>query len=339
MACLLGAAAQSNAQCSVAEAWPEADRLFRDDPRWVGADSAFSVDLGAGRSLWLFGDSWIDPSGQRSRDRGYLVRNSVAIQAGADPASATLEFHWNSAEAPDPGAAFELPGDGWYWPGHGVRLGDRVLLFLNAMRATDADLGFASAGWHALLVDNPDDGFPQWRMRPATLPPVTDTVPYGFAGVLVHEGFVYAFGAPDDDKTQPIHAARWTLDDARNGRLDRVDYLGRLFGGAQSELTIHFDAAIGRFVAIHTIGFGSADLAVRTANEIGGPWSEPVAIYRPPEFGKDGVMIYAGKAHPQLAGAQLVVTYATNSFRFADHFTNPDIYYPRFVRAGDCWRQ
>ena len=28
--------------------WPEADTLFHSDPRWLGADGAFSVNLGGG---------------------------------------------------------------------------------------------------------------------------------------------------------------------------------------------------------------------------------------------------------------------------------------------------
>ena len=47
-------------------------------------------------------------------------------------------------------------------------------------------------------------------------------------------------------------------------------------------------------------------------------------------------MIYAGKAHPQLAGADLVLTYATNTFVFAEHFSDEDIYYPHFVRLNRC---
>ncbi len=332
----LAAALPVCAGCLDAQPWPEADRLFRGDPHWVGGDGAFSVALGGGRTLWLFGDSWIDPSGQRSRDHGHMVRNSAAIQTGTDPATASIEFHWDDTDRSHPGAAFGFDGDGWYWPGHGVRLGDRLLMFLNEMRSTDADLGFASTGWRALLIENPDDDFPQWHTVPVQLPPRVGTVPYGFAGVLVHAGHVYAFGAPDDDKSQPIHAVRWTIDDAHDGRLDRVEFLGRIFGDAQSELTIHFDTASNEFVAVHTVGFGSADLAIRTAAALAGPWSEPVPVYRPPEFGQDDIMIYAGKAHPQLGGAQLVLTYATNSFRFEDQIEHADIYYPRFVRANEC---
>ncbi|MEA2698994.1 MAG: hypothetical protein QOI66_3265, partial [Myxococcales bacterium] len=42
-----------------AAAWPDADALFRRDPRWLGGDAAFSVALGGDRILWLFGDSFI----------------------------------------------------------------------------------------------------------------------------------------------------------------------------------------------------------------------------------------------------------------------------------------
>jgi hypothetical protein len=47
--------------------------------------------------------------------------------------------------------------------------------------------------------------------------------------------------------------------------------------------------------------------------------------------------VYAAKAHPELAGpdpADLVVTYATNSFEFADLLTQEGertLYWPRFV--------
>ena len=47
-------------------------------------------------------------------------------------------------------------------------------------------------------------------------------------------------------------------------------------------------------------------------------------------------MIYSAKAHPQLTGADLVLTYATNTFQFAEHLTDGSIYYPHFVRLTRC---
>ena len=65
-----------------ASTWPEADRLFRGDLRWVGGDGAYSVDLGNDRILWLFGDSFIAAASGDGSKR--MVRNSVAIQTGRD---------------------------------------------------------------------------------------------------------------------------------------------------------------------------------------------------------------------------------------------------------------
>jgi hypothetical protein len=43
-------------------------------------------------------------------------------------------------------------------------------------------------------------------------------------------------------------------------------------------------------------------------------------------------MIYAAKLHPQFDGSDLIPMYATNSFDFGEHLTNPLSYFPRFVR-------
>ncbi len=69
----------------VAEPWPAADKMFKRDHRWLGGDGASSIDLGGGRVLWLFGDSFIDARDRHLRGESVLIRNSVAIQFGHDP--------------------------------------------------------------------------------------------------------------------------------------------------------------------------------------------------------------------------------------------------------------
>ena len=59
-------------------AWPEADQLFRRDTRWRGSDAANSIDLGEGRVLWTFGDSFVDNNpvaAQRQRKTARFIRN------------------------------------------------------------------------------------------------------------------------------------------------------------------------------------------------------------------------------------------------------------------------
>src|SRR6187402_1669159 len=61
---------------SVAE-WPEADALFHRDRRWLGADCAYSVDLGKGRVLWLFGDTFVSEKTPPRRRGARMPRNTV----------------------------------------------------------------------------------------------------------------------------------------------------------------------------------------------------------------------------------------------------------------------
>ncbi|MCA1733021.1 MAG: DUF4185 domain-containing protein, partial [Acidobacteria bacterium] len=62
----------------------------------------------------------------------------------------------------------------------------------------------------------------------------------------------------------------------------------------------------------------------------------PRLLYRPSEYYRPNVMIYAAKAHPHLTGAYLPLTYANNSLEFADHLRDESTYYPRFVRLTRC---
>src|ERR1043165_8575030 len=130
--------------------WEEADVLFHQDPRWLGGDGAYSIDLKNGKSVWLFGDSFIATSAAHTRRESKLVRNSIAVMDGRDPLSATMRFAWHE-DATGPGWYFARLGeasDHWLWPVDGYRLANGpLLIFLAEVRPTPGvGLGFASAG-------------------------------------------------------------------------------------------------------------------------------------------------------------------------------------------------
>jgi hypothetical protein len=107
-----------------------------------------------------------------------------------------------------------------------------------------------------------------------------------------------------------------------------------VFGDGQTEFTVHFDEDAGSFLEFQTSGFGAAALVRRTAPELTGPWSAPDTVFTPPQAHFPRIMIYQAKAHPYLEGGDLVVTYCTNSFDFADHAAEGWLYYPRFLRVA-----
>lgn len=327
--------------------WPEADQLFRRDPFWVGGDGAYSIALGEGRILWLFGDSIIDPSGHHSRKSAgaKMIANSIAIQNGSNPATAKMQFYWRADGLPS--AFFPDSGKDRFWPGDGVRIRDRLLLFLMKVRTTKSGLGFEVCDWKAVLVTNPDDDPPDWKLSWLETPPNKLHAIVGSAGVFCDGGFVYAH-ASREPGGKLAYLVRWPEGKARDGDLsgaewwDGKEWTGKetdddnlsavVVTNAGSEFTVHRDAQTGKFLQIQCLGFGPADLTMRMADQPAGPWSDPAVLYHPPEFEKPRIMIYQGKAHPELTGAGLVLTYSTNSFDFEKLMNDGEIYYPRFVR-------
>src|SRR5258708_106741 len=96
------------------------DAVFHQDPRWLGGDGAYSIDLGGDRTLWLYGDSFISTSPAHVRTESTMVRNSVSVMTGHDLATATMEVAWRDGMPPT--SFFAEDGDHWFWPSEGVRV-------------------------------------------------------------------------------------------------------------------------------------------------------------------------------------------------------------------------
>ena len=331
-----------------AQSWPEADLLFRKDASWLGADDAYSIDMGNGRVLWLFADSFIALRPGGTRHQSKMIRNSIAIQRGYDPSSASIKFYWRTGRG-KPASFFGERRNVWYWPGDGIVVGDRLLVFLMKIHATKTGLGFEAFGWAAVAVDNPHDEPLRWRMRWLDGPANDLNVIIGSASLLRAGDFVYAFSAQEPAGKHDVYLVRWPVDKAAEGDLREPFWWcggdqwvkqtqleqkpAVVFSEAQTEFTVHFDSTLKRYIQIQTLGFGGASMALRSSSGITGSWSRPEPFYRPPESDRPGVFVYAGKAHPELKGADLILTYVANHSNFGALVDDRSIYYPRFLKA------
>ena len=331
-----------------ARAWPEADRLFHQDPRWLGADDAHSVDLGKDRVLWLFGDTFIGADNSAERSRADLIRNSIGIQTGSDPSSASMAFFWKQTTGRTPASFFPESGKTWVWPGDGIRIGGRVMIFLTVIEPLANDLGFAMTGWRALWVQNPEAPPERWQCADVLTSSCRFPVALGTGGVLRSNGYLYAYGANPSGNL--AYLARWPEKKARAGDLREPEWWcgadrrwknetlmdgepAVLFADSQAEFGVHFDPRINRFVQIQTAGFGAADLGFRIAPRPQGHWGPLTLFYSPEEASTPGILIYAAKSHPFLTGADLVITYATNHLAPQRVMTDQTLYFPRFLRV------
>lgn len=174
-----------------AQRWDEAGKIFRFDSHWLGGDGATSVDLGHGRVLWLFGDSFIDLSGSGVRRTSDLVRNSIAIQKGYNPTTAEMQFLWK-LKGTKPEAFFSLAGDRWYWPASGIMIGKRLLIFFMEIKTARNAFGFEACGWKAVLIDNPQRTPDFWILTYLKSPQKPDLI-VDTGNPVLENGFLHVF--------------------------------------------------------------------------------------------------------------------------------------------------
>ncbi len=126
----------------------------KDGPGWTSADATYSVPLGDGRVLWLYGDSWINTRNWDGsiRSNGKFIRNSAVVQSGNTLTTLTRGVDWN----PDDFMKPTQPGQ-WYWPFAGKVVGDRVYVFMNRVKSWGSgSWNFKSAGVDLLVLRKSD---------------------------------------------------------------------------------------------------------------------------------------------------------------------------------------
>jgi hypothetical protein len=230
---------------------------------------------------------------------------------------------------------------------HGIVRGG-VLTTFWLEEAPGGGLGFEAVGGRALRTEDVAIEDPNaWDWRDLQLPEVSFGARIG-ASVLAFEGHVYAY-AVEEPGGHDVYLLRWAEQAFDLGELAAPEWWdggwvphGSLDGApavviedAQTEFSVSLQEGSGRFVLVQTEGFGGTTIGIRTAARPEGPWSARTTVWRPPESDREGVLVYAAKAHPELEGEGLVVTYASNATDFGVLVRDETLYYPRFVRVGE----
>jgi hypothetical protein len=288
----------------------------------------------------MFNDTFVARHPGDDRPHAAFLHNTVAIQSGYDPSLATIKFYWRNRRR-GPSEIFPSEGSVWMWPGSGIRVGSRLLLFCERVASDSGkdSLGFKSVGWNAYWVTNPDEEPSAWRLKVAAR--VSDTVV--MASQAIREGsFVYLFGQGEPE--HDLYAARWPAETLAKGKLDELQWwLGKDWGASASdrrpiqkasgtETSIQPDPRGPGFIEVDSKGFGASDIVMLCAQNLEGPWTAPQIIYRPPESDAPDAFVYAGKSHAELKGADLILTYMANgpNEKLA---TDMSLYFPRFVKV------
>jgi hypothetical protein len=200
---LLCAVARGGEPISAADARPQAvpdakwDAVFDRTSGWTGGDGVGTVDLGHGRVLWLFGDTWIGEVAAGSHVPGsQMVNNSLGLHGsesrkmGDPPARGEMRFYWGQNDARGRPTAWIVPDPlrvknstkrsdpehpcGWYWPTGGAVVAPgpqgrpRLLVFLFHIGKAEDRTGiwaFKSLGGALAIIDNFDQPVEKWHVE------------------------------------------------------------------------------------------------------------------------------------------------------------------------------
>ena len=176
----------------------EWNAVFDRTDGWTGADAAGSVDLGDGRTLWLFADTWISKIQNGKRLPGaWMVNNSIAVHPTnpnapwRPPDPRSVEFFWGPPKKDGhptawlvpptpPGEAKDPQYRDWFWAtGGGIVIprengqGRRLIVFFFRTRRDPHGKGvwsFATVGTSLAVIDNLSDPPQRWHPRVFDIP-------------------------------------------------------------------------------------------------------------------------------------------------------------------------
>jgi len=218
------------------------DHRARTTGRWMGADVAFSVMFPDGlRWLWWFGDThWAfpgDPIPRANRRKAHVTNDSIAIQTGRNPATASFEFAGHATRK----NFLEIPGGTHYaWAQSALFIGNDLYIWSQRVREGD---WMVQAGWCVHRQLNAGTTNPLF-WSPTLLHQSADT-----ASRPVHspheefDGYIYTFML-----TQEVGwaRARWPKTSLQAGDAAGVEY-GTLTGWSPNAADAHViaDSQVG----------------------------------------------------------------------------------------------
>lgn len=350
---------------------PTSSAMFPYQQGWLGADAAYSVSLGNGKSLWLFGDTFVGAPGTTSRKQPTaFIRNSVGISA-CSGMRCSFRYYWRGQNTAKPGEIFAAPGKDWFWPMDGFIYKGTLYVALMQMHADGSGaFGFAFSGSQLASVKNYTDPPSQWTVRYQPLNTGDSAVPG--VSIVVDQGpggnpdpanpngadFAYFFTyvqtpqhlallripLADLDALARPGASAWQYRNRsggweawpRNATALPSDHATVMQPGA-TEMTVRYHASTKQWIAVFPAALdGKAHYALSSLLTGGWGAAEDLSTY--PEMRPSNpnytphVFCYAAKEHVELeTPGQLFFTYACNSTVEKEILGNMNLYHPVVV--------
>ncbi len=173
---------------------------------WLGGDSAYSVPLGNGTSIWIFADTFVGAATATSRTQSNgFIHNSIAISTCTSQ-SCSYHYYWSGMNTSKPGPVFSVPGSttDWFWPMDGFVYNGTLYLAFMQMHSTGSGgaFGFAYSSAQLASISNYSASPSKWSITYQTLNTGGSAVPG--ASIVVGQG---PNGNPDPSNPQGANYA------------------------------------------------------------------------------------------------------------------------------------
>jgi len=325
-------------------------KLFaRDCCGVTGADGDYSVLLPDGRTIWIFGDSFlgtVKPDRSREKRTPWFIRNSMAVQEGDTLRSLyNVIDGWESSLVIPPGApkGKQFSEDTlWYWPGDGFVENGKLKVFMSEFnQAVQGDWGFRWQSANIATFSLPDvklesiDHFSY---------PGVNEIHWGHAVCDGDKKYTYIYGA--EDKTKNLYVARapkgnilapWEFYTGKEWVKDSKLSKPMLVIQGSEQFSV-FKLRNKYVLIVQEGGFMSGDICSYYSDSPYTGWKNRKVLCQvklPDDVvSTKNLFAYNALAHPQfIENGELLISNCVNSFVVDDVFQDASKYRPVFQRV------
>lgn len=306
---------------------------------WVAGDATFSIALPDGRTLWLFGDSFIGTVNPDSSlvSGAQMIRNCAIIQSG----DTMTALYQGTFDNPIDFLETNTPDSTWFWPEHGIVENGNLKIFFS-----EFGTGEGQPGWNfeyrntvVAIFTYPDIGSLGYIELPYYQ---QNEVMYGDR-IIESGDYNYIFGRKEEGNPDwhipYIHLARvpignlmgdWEFYDGSNWTNDPLTSLRITDHPVSQQYGVFYHES--KYVLISQQIWLGTQIYSLTSQELEGPWENEVLLYDTP-LPFDDMLTYNAYPHPQFdENNELLISYNSNG-SFWEIFNNVELYRPRFIRV------
>ncbi len=318
--------------------------FYQKGDGFTGGDGTYSVLLPDGRTIWIFGDTFVgavNEDNTRTKTDPIYIRNSLIVQKGN-----SFEFLYNdtgkinrSIMIPPQVLAsdFEISEyEQWYWPGDGFVDNNYLKIFASEFHQVDTGMwGFSWEGTALFTYSLPDLKETKVEIIDYGL---KNGVHYGHA-VLEDEEFLYIYGLCEgkahvarvditnvNDKWEFFNGEVWTKNPEDSKPMADINGSEQFSIIKLNDIYYYFTQDGGLSPEIH----------VYSSQKPYTGWASKKHLYTTPlDSLNSDIFTYNAVAHPQFIDERgILISYNTNSFKLSDHYKDAGIYRPRFIRVS-----